>query len=115
MPTIGQRFNQNTDLKCSRCGHLQIVQLGTIVKPCSVCMHIEFREDQPSEISEGNIVAIGLTEAEITAKIAGILTVDSEMDTVAIASLSESVGRAIYDNNRRLQIDIEAALRHLKD
>jgi hypothetical protein len=78
-------------------------------------MHIEFREGEPSEISEGNMVTIGLTEAETTAKIVGSLTVDSEMDAVEIASLSRAVGRAIYDNNRRLQIDIEAAFRYLKD
>ena len=115
MPTIGQRFNQNTELHCSRCGHLQIVDIGNIVKPCSVCMHIGFREGEPSETSEGNMVTIGLPEAEITAQIIDSLTVDSEMATVEIASLSRAVGRAIYANNRSLQIYIETAFRYLKD
>ena len=115
MPTIGQRFNQNTELHCSRCSHLQIVQIGNIVKPCSVCMHIEFQKSQPSELSEGNTVEIGLNEAEIAATICDGLTLDSKMDNVKIESISRAISQAIYKNNRRLQIDIEAAFRYLKD
>ena len=72
MPTIGQRFEQNTELRCSRCGHLHIVSKGEIVRPCSVCMHIEFDELRAPASSEDVAIEIGLSREDIEANVRAV-------------------------------------------
>ena len=114
MPTIGQRFEQDTELHCSRCRHLQIVSAGEIVKPCSVCMHIEFEEVIVAVAGDEDAIEIGLGQNEIEASVRAVLKARSNMDGPQIDAVSEAVGRAVYANNRRLQTDIEAAFRSLE-
>lgn len=115
MPTIGQRFEQDTELRCSRCGHLHIVPEGEIVRPCSVCMHIKFDDVPVALPTDGSPVEIGLGREEIEANVRAVLKARGGMDGPQVDAVTEAVSRAVYANNRRLQADIEAAFRALED
>ena len=115
MPTIGQRFEQDTELRCSRCAHLHIVPGGEIVRPCSVCMHIEFDKLHKASPDEGDPIEIGLSRDDIEANVRAVLKAREGFDGPQIDAVTEAVGRAVYANNRRLQADIEAAFRALED
>jgi hypothetical protein len=115
MATIGHRFEEATELRCSRCGHLHIVPASEIVRPCTVCMHIEFDEaqDVPEEDNEAP-VEIGLRREEIEANVRAVLKARGGFAAAQIDTLSEAISRSLLANNRRLQEDIEAAFRSLE-
>ncbi len=115
MPTIGRRFEQDTELRCSRCAHLYIVPGGEMVKPCSVCMHIEFEELHATPPVVEDAIEIGLSREEIEANLRAVLKAREGMDGPQIDAVTEAVGRAVHANNRRLQADIEAAFKNLED
>ena len=115
MPTIGQRFEQDTELRCSRCAHLHIVPEGEIVRPCSVCMHIKFDKLHAAAPDEDDTIEIGLSREEIESNVRAVLKARGGMDGPQIDAVTEAVGRAVHANNRRLQADIEAAFRALED
>lgn len=115
MPTIGQRFEQDTELRCSRCAHLHIVPGGEIVRPCSVCMHIAFDKLYAAAPDEDDTIEIGLSREEIEANVRAVLKAWEGMDSPQIDAVTEAIGRAVHANNRRLQADIEAAFRALEN
>ncbi len=115
MATIGHRFEEATELRCSRCGHLHIVAASDIVRPCTVCMHIVFDEAHhvPEEVNEAP-VEIGLQREEIEANVRAVLKARGGFATAQIDTLSEAISCSLLANNRRLQEDIEAAFRSLE-
>ena len=116
MATIGHRFDEATELRCSRCGHLHIVPATEIVRPCTVCMHIEFDEAHviPEEVNKAP-VEIGLRREEIEANVRAVLKARGGFAAAQIDTLSEAISRSLLANNRRLQEDIEAAFRSLEE
>lgn len=115
MPTIGQRFEQETELHCARCGHLHIVAVNEIVRPCTVCMHIEFDPVPPvTEAFHDDPVEIGLSRDDIEANVRAVLRARGGFEDGQIDALTEAIARSMAANNRRLQDDIEAAFRSLE-
>jgi predicted nucleic acid-binding Zn-ribbon protein len=116
MASIGQKFDEDTRLVCSRCGHMMIVRAGSIVKPCPTCMNIEFELAESGEKPEVTQPAdIGLSFDELQERTNRVLRSKSGLNRMQVDAISEAVAHSIEQNNRKLQQDIEAAFRELTD
>ena len=114
MPTIGQKAEKDTQLVCSRCGHMTIVNAGSVIRPCPSCMNIEFELAEPRE--ERNYAEpadIGLTLDDLREGIHSVLRAKSGLNRMQVEAVSEAIARVIEQNNRKLQQGIEAAFREL--
>ena len=110
MATIGQRIDVDTQLVCSRCGHMTIVRAGSIVRPCPTCMNIQFEPADPGKSRELTQPAdIGLTFDQLQERTDRVLRTKSGLNRMQVAAISEAVAHAIEQNNRKLQQDIEEA------
>ncbi len=115
MPTIGQKAEQDTQLVCSRCGHMTIVNAGSVIRPCPACMNIEFELAQPRDERDYTEPAdIGLTLNDLRECTNSVLRAKSGLNRMQVEAISDAIARVIEQNNRKLQQDIEAAFRELE-
>jgi hypothetical protein len=66
MLSIGHRAAQRMELTCTRCGHPLVLKPGDLLKPCTACMHIEFRPRRRAPASAAGRAAGTVHAAQFT-------------------------------------------------